>query len=289
MFVTFGATCPAPRAVMFARIGTTCGSWPPGSAYGCCQARSRCVQAVIEATRPAMIIGMGYDLHITRAFYSFDSERYPILGAEIDALVRDEPELIISSDAPRRPDFCYLTWDSAASGGEDWLMFDRGRVRTKHPRSELVRRMTDWAARLDAWVIGDDGEVYGWDGERVFDWQRGPEAFRWNRRFITRGTSTGGMNAQAPIRAEEWEQVVGAQPNFVMMTQIEATLPSGTRWITCPPVACWTGHPSGRPIPFFHDQDVIEVRDADEPTIHRMVALAAALAAKTVDDDDQLA
>lgn len=234
-----------------------------------------------------MIAGMGYDLHITRAFSSFDSERYPIRGAEVDALVRDEPDLIIPPDAPRRPDFCHLTWDNAAADGQDRLMFDRGEIRTEHPRSELVRRMIDWAARLDAWLIGDDGEVYEWDGERVSDRQRGPEAFRWNRRFLTRGISTGGMNAQAPIRADEWARVVAGQPDFVMMRQIEAVLPSGARWIACPPVACWTGHPSGRPVPFFHDQDVIEVRDADEPTTRRMIALAPVLAAKTVDEDDR--
>ncbi|SFF10354.1 hypothetical protein SAMN05421541_10655 [Actinoplanes philippinensis] len=129
--------------------------------------------------------------------------------------------------------------------------------------------------------------MYEWDGEQVVDGERGPEAFEWNQRFLTRGTWASGMNARAPIRAEEWAQAVAAQPDFEMMTRIEATLPSGARWITCPPVACWSGHTSGRPIPFFHDRDVIEVRDADEPTIRRMVALASTLAAKVVDDDDQ--
>jgi hypothetical protein len=234
-----------------------------------------------------MITGMGYDLHITRAIQWFDSERYPILGAEVDALVRDEPELTILPDEPPRPDFCYLLWNCTASDGEGGLRLNRGQLQTKNPSSELVRRMTDWAARLDAWVIGDDGEVYEWDGERVFTWERGPETHQWNTRFLTRGTFAGGGNAQAPVRAEEWAQVVAAQPDFAMMTQIEATLPAGARWITCPPVACWIGHPSGRPIPFFHDQDVIEVRDADEPTIHRMLALASTLAAKVVDGDDQ--
>ena len=59
-----------------------------------------------------------------------------------------------------------LVWDCVASDGDDWLMFDGGEIRTKHPRPGPVGRMTDWAARLDAWVIGDDGEVYEWDGER---------------------------------------------------------------------------------------------------------------------------
>jgi hypothetical protein len=71
-----------------------------------------------------------------------------------------------------------------------------------------------------------------------------------------------------------------------MMGSIEAELPSGLRWITCPPVTCWTGHPSGRPVPFFHDQDLIEVSDTDEPTERRMAELAAVLAARVADPDE---
>jgi hypothetical protein len=59
---------------------------------------------------------MGYDLHITRAFVSYESERFPILGAEVDELVRAEPDLTIPPDAPRRPDFCYVFWTADAPG-----------------------------------------------------------------------------------------------------------------------------------------------------------------------------
>ncbi|NUT02592.1 MAG: hypothetical protein HOV76_03885 [Hamadaea sp.] len=232
---------------------------------------------------------MGYDLHITRAFLSYDSERYPILGTEVDDLVRDEPGLTIPPDAPRRPDFCYLAWESPDPDDDGHLWFEAGRITTKNPRPEVIRRMTVLAARLDAWVIGDDGEVYGWDGNRVVDRQRDAHAFILNARYITRGTWFGGMNGQAPIRLDEWEQLAAAQPDFVTMTRIEATLPSGVRWISCPPVVCWTGHPSGRPRPFFFDDDVIEVRQADEPTVRRMAELAMSLGAKVVDDNDQAA
>src|SRR5690349_13118416 len=102
-----------------------------------------------------MITGMGYDLHITRAIEWFDSERYPILGADADALVRDEPELTILPDEPPRPDFRFLVWKCATSDNEGGLWLDHGRLQTKNPEPELVRRMTDWAARWDAWVVGD--------------------------------------------------------------------------------------------------------------------------------------
>jgi hypothetical protein len=230
---------------------------------------------------------MGYDLHITRAFQSYESERFPIRGAEVDELVRDEPDLAIPADAPRRPDFCYLLWTADPSERGHYLLFQRGRLSIKNPEPAFQRRMIEWAARLDAWVIGDDAELYEWDGERVVGRQRGQQAFAGQRRFITRGTWLSGLNSHAPIRADEWAALVAAQPDFTTATSIEAVLPSGTRLIPCPAVACWNGHPSGRAIPFCFDEDVIEVRHADKLTQRRMVMLAAALAAKAVDDDDQ--
>ena len=232
-------------------------------------------------------LGMGYDLHITRAFVADESERFPILDAEVDELVRAEPDLAIPSDAPRHPGFCFVQWTADLPGREHYLLFQHGRLSITHPEPAFLRRMIDLAARLDAWVIGDDAEVCGFDGERVVAWQRGREAFARRRRFITRGTWLGGLNADTPIRPGEWAALVAAQPDFTMLTSIEASLPSGTRPIACPPVAAWTGHPSGRPIPFFFDEDVIEVRDADEPTERRMAGVAAELSAKAVDDDDR--
>jgi hypothetical protein len=230
---------------------------------------------------------MGYDLHITRAFVSYESERFPILGAEVDELVRAEPDLTIPPDAPRRPDFCYVFWTADAPGTDHYLLFHQGRLSIKHPEPAFQLRMMDLAAHLDAWVIGDDAEVYERDGDRVVRRQRGREAFAGQRRFITRGTWLGGANRHVPIRPDEWAALVAAQPDFTMMTSIEAILPSGIRLIRCPAVACWTGHPSGQLIPFFFDEDVIELRHADKPTERRMVKLAAALAATAVDDDDQ--
>lgn len=231
-----------------------------------------------------MIACVGYDFHITRAFRWDDSARYPILGTEIDDLVRDEPDVSIPPDAPRRPDFCFLSWDAS---GDDYLMFEGGRLRTKNPRPGLLLRMADWAVRLDAWLLGDNDEACERDGEQLVERQRDRAGFAWNPRYLTRGTYNSGMNPDTPIRPDEWMRLAAAQPDFVMTTHIEAILPSGVRAIPCPPVACWTGHPSGRPVPFFHDQDVIEVRVADEPTIRRMRTLAPALAARAVDDEDR--
>jgi hypothetical protein len=215
---------------------------------------------------------VGYDLHITRAFIPSDSERCPILDHEVADLVRDEPDLVIPADAPRRPGFGYLNWDSPDSDGEDWLRFENGELRTTNPRPVFVRRMTELAATLDAWLIGDDAEVYERDGDAVVVRQRDPGSFAWNARFI------------APVTAGDWTALAAAQRDFTTMTRIEAVLPSGVRWIPCPPVACWTRHPSGKPVPFFHARDAIEVRHVDDPILRRMAALAAALHAEVVGD-----
>ncbi|BBH71719.1 hypothetical protein ACTI_84040 [Actinoplanes sp. OR16] len=222
---------------------------------------------------------MAYELHITRAFVSYESERFPILGAEVDALVRRQPDLYVPPDAPRRPDFCYVYW----SDNDHYLLFHDGRLSAKRPSPLFKRRMIELASDLDAWVIGDDAEVYELDGETVTDRNRARSPLR--KHLITRG------DGNPVIRADEWAVLVAAQPDFTTRSTIEAELPSGTRDIPCPPIDCWTGHPSGRPIPFFFNDDEvfnhneeIEVRDADEPTVHRMTELAAALRAHVVKD-----
>ncbi|GAA0493625.1 hypothetical protein Ade02nite_21380 [Paractinoplanes deccanensis] len=92
----------------------------------------------------------------------------------------------------------------------------------------------------------------------------------------------GGLNRENPIRAAEWRDLAAAQPDFTTMTTAEARVPSGIRRIACPPVTCWTGHP----VPFFVNEDVIEVHYADAAVLHRMTQLAASLNAKAVTHDD---
>jgi hypothetical protein len=227
---------------------------------------------------------MGYDLHITRAIWDYQSTRYPILDAEVVAAVHATSDLVIPPDAPRHPGFCYVVWTSSAS--DEYLLFQDGRLSTKNPGEAFRRRMIELAGPLDAWVIGQDAELYEWDGSQVVARWRSREAYATRPRMITRGSASSGMNTQAPIRVGEWFALAAAQPDFEAMTSIEVELPSGLKWISCPPVNCWTGHPSGRPVPFFHDEDLIEVTHADEPTERRMAELAAGLAARVANPDE---
>jgi hypothetical protein len=227
---------------------------------------------------------MGYDLHITRAIREYESGRFPILDDEVTAAVRAASDLVVPADAPRHPGFCFVVWTSSADG--EYLLFQDGRLSTKNPGDAFRRRMIELAEHLDAWVTGQDGELYGWDGRRVVHRYGSREAYTRRPRMITRGSASSGMNRRAPITAGEWTALATAQPDFATMTTIEVELPSGPGRIACPPVHCWTGHPSGRPIPFFHDEDLVEVSDADEPTERRMAGLAGALAARVADPEE---
>jgi hypothetical protein len=227
---------------------------------------------------------MGYDLHITRATWDYESGRFPILDAEVVAAVHGAPDLVIPPDAPRRSGFCYVLWTSSES--DEHLLFRDGRLSTKNPSDAFLRRMVELAECLDAWVTGDDAELYEWDGSQVVQRWRSEEVYARRRRMISRGTAFSGMNGHDPISLSEWTALAAAQSDFEMMTSIEVDLPSGQRQIACPPVACWLGHPSRGPVPFFHDEDLIEVYDVDEPTERRMTALATALAARVADPDE---
>ncbi|GAA4934552.1 hypothetical protein [Actinoplanes utahensis] len=221
--------------------------------------------------------GMGCYLHITRAFRDHESERFPILDEEVTAAVDAAPDLFTPPDAPRHPGFRYVMWKDSVH--EEYLLFQRGQLDTKHPSDAFIRRMIELAGHFDAWVIGDDAEVYEWDGAQIVAGDRDREEFHRRQLVITRAS----MNGDAPIRWNEWTALAAAQPDFSSMSSVEVRLPSGLRWIECPPVHCWTGHPSGRPVPFFHDEDLIEVTDADEATERRMTELAAALQARVVE------
>ncbi|MEV6346432.1 hypothetical protein [Actinoplanes sp. NPDC051851] len=221
---------------------------------------------------------MGYDLHITRALIDYESEWFPILAGEVEALVAAEPDLAIPPDAPRRPDFCFVLWTGSAPDREHYLLFQYGRLSIKNPEPPFVRRMVELAAHLDAWPIGDNGELYSCDGDRLRSGERDWSAIARDRHFLRRPT---------PITPGEWASVTATQPDFTPMTRIKTPLPSGVRTIACPEVSCWTAHPSGDPIPFYVDDGAIQVRHADAPTRLRMTALAPALAATTVDDHDR--
>jgi hypothetical protein len=210
---------------------------------------------------------VGYEVHITRALPGLYHARFPIRAAEVHEQVRRAPDLRLVSDPPARPDYFLL-----AVGEDDWLLYDHGELRTKHPGDALIRRMLELAAGWDAWLLGDDDVIYMLAGDRIDGRPAVLADLPYPRWYLGRDT---------PILAAEWESVVAAQPDFAWSTRVRARLPSGPQWVECPPVACWTGHPDGHEVPFFLDEfeEFVDVWQPDPPTRARILALAPALGA----------
>ena len=207
---------------------------------------------------------MGYDLHITRALEWTDSEYYPIPEVEVVDLVEQSPDLALRDGVVH---------------ADGWsLRYSEGELSCPEPPEPVLRRLLELAAALDAWVTGDDGEVYEWDGTAVSTREREEKELPSDPLYLSRD----GLDTDNPISNEEWLAAVGEQPDFTVGTTIEATLPSGVAWIPCPPVARWTGHPSGEPVWCFHDEDVVEVRGDDPDTVRRMTALAVVMGAEVL-------
>jgi hypothetical protein len=210
---------------------------------------------------------MGYEVHITRAIPGFYCERFPVTAAEVLDLVRQAPDLDVPTNPTASSEVFMVT-----VGEDDWLLFSRGELRTKHPGEPLIRRMLALAASLEAWVLGDDDHIYAEQDGRVVVRPAVLADLPYPTYVITRRDN---------IPASEWAGVVGTQSDFAWWDRVEARVPSGLKWIGCPPVACWTGHPSGKPIPFFYEEDEngIEVLQPDAATLARMRALAPLLTA----------
>jgi hypothetical protein len=58
-----------------------------------------------------------------------------------------------------------VIWDRHPNDDEAWLDWFDGNISTKNPDEPLLHKMVDIAARLDAKVQGDDGELY--DHEQI--------------------------------------------------------------------------------------------------------------------------
>jgi hypothetical protein len=197
---------------------------------------------------------VGYDVHITRALQWTDSEFFPIAAAEVADLVGRMSDL--------------------------GLRYNDGAISAKEPSDPVIHRMLELAAELDAWVTGDDGEVYERDGGGVCRRERDEEDLPGDPLYLSRD----GLD---PISADEWLAAAVEQADFRIDTTIKAKLPSGIAWIPCPPVASWTGHPSGEPVWCFHDEDLVEIRADDPDTVRRMTALAVRMGAEVLRWDGQ--
>jgi hypothetical protein len=91
-----------------------------------------------------------------------------------------------------------------------------------------------------------------------------------------------------PIGEAEWRAYVASDRELDLTGVAEAETPDGTLRYENPSLACWRGHPAGEQVWFdFRDGEVV-VKNPDEPTIGKMLVMAAALRARVQGDDGEI-
>ncbi|MET7394824.1 hypothetical protein ABZS66_15180 [Dactylosporangium sp. NPDC005572] len=189
---------------------------------------------------------MGYDVFITRNLEWYHAARCPIGLAEWRA---------VAADLPWYPPACVELPDGTA------LWYRAGAVSAKHPSDAAIAAMLALATALDAWVVGEELEVYTPDGPVEVPL---PPAHR-----------------LAPVHASDWPGVALRRPGFALSERTPARLPSGVRWIACPPVVLWSAS-----VPLHRDASdgSVELRTDDAAALREAAALAADLGATLTAD-----
>ena len=109
---------------------------------------------------------MGYDLHITRAEHWIEASSHPISSDEVMRLVAEDPELEVSlidfydrsTEEGGIERIHPILW--TAHSEEIALWFQDGEITTKNPDDATIVKMLEIAEKVQAQVLGDDGEVY---------------------------------------------------------------------------------------------------------------------------------
>src|SRR5258708_39785109 len=127
---------------------------------------------------------MTYDLHIVRTKNWLEASSTPITKEDVDALVAGAPELAwsatdyveMSDEAGAVTRYWMITWR-----GQPCFWWYRDEVRCSGPEEAQQLKLVQMARALNAFAVGDDGELYGGEsgpspkpaasfGERVAGW-----------------------------------------------------------------------------------------------------------------------
>ena len=91
-----------------------------------------------------------------------------------------------------------------------------------------------------------------------------------------------------PIPEAEWRAYLAEDPELDPTGVAETPTPAGTLKYENPGLACWRGHPSGEVVWFDFRHGQVVVKNPDEPTIGKMLAVARALRARVQGDDGEI-
>jgi len=107
---------------------------------------------------------MGYDLHITRKVEWSDAGGPPITSAEWRTLVNSDSDLRLDEGDATGIGSAEIV--SASFEGELGVFnWENGEIWTKNPELEAIKKAVQIAHALGAKAQGDDGEIYGPNGE----------------------------------------------------------------------------------------------------------------------------
>ena len=130
---------------------------------------------------------MGYEVHITRKENWFDEAPEISLADWLD-VVRTDPEMrndgyaeatVGDGSVLRVEDPSMSVWlaypGHLRDGNMAWMWRSHGNVVTKNPDEAMLQKMAIIAQRLSAKVQGDEGEVYGIDGQLIAEAESRPQ------------------------------------------------------------------------------------------------------------------
>jgi hypothetical protein len=110
---------------------------------------------------------MAHDLHVVRTKDWTRAASAPITKNDVDALIARDPELAWS-----KTDYVDMRDDDTGAGTRYWMITWRGQpcfwwyrdqIRCSGPDDAQQLKLTQMARALNAFAVGDDGEVYDGD------------------------------------------------------------------------------------------------------------------------------
>jgi hypothetical protein len=108
---------------------------------------------------------MSYEFHVTRADHWASNEGQEILAEEWLALIKADPELVL---VPENGKY-FVVWRGTTKYSETWFNWFSGNIATENPDKATFRKMLEIAARLNAHIQGDEGELYDKAAVEAFD------------------------------------------------------------------------------------------------------------------------
>jgi len=108
------------------------------------------------------MVTMPYDLHVVRTPGWLDAAEFPITREEVEGLLQSDGELawsasdyVDSTEAGITTRNYMITWK-----GLPCFLWERDQITCASPDQQQTAKLIDIASRLNALVIGDDGERY---------------------------------------------------------------------------------------------------------------------------------